>query len=150
MTEDAPAAAERIATALVAAWNAHDADAFAASFIEDAEFANFFGMRARGRAEVAALHRPIFATMFKESRLAATVDWVRQLRDDVAAADLRWEMTGARGADGSPWPRRRGLMSMVLTRAGGAWAIALFHNMDLPPEDRVAAQERLQRCAAAR
>lgn len=144
MSEQADRAAERIVNSLVAAWNAHDARAFAQSFAEDADFTNVFGMHAKGRGAIESFHAPIFATMFKDSRLAAADTRVRPLRADIAAVDLRWEMTGARGPDGTPWPRRRGLINMILTHEHGDWSIAVMHNMDLPPEDMAKAQEALQ------
>jgi uncharacterized protein (TIGR02246 family) len=144
------AAAARIVKALVEAWNAHDAAGFAASFAEDADFTNVFGMRAGGRAAIAAFHAPVFATMFKDSRLVATEIWVRELRHDIAAVDLHWDMTGARGPDGIPWPRRRGLINFVMCRDDDLWSIAVMHNMDMPPEEMAAAQAALQEREAAR
>lgn len=132
---------------LVAAWNVHDARAFAAAFAEDADFTNVFGMPANGRDAIERFHAPIFETMFKTSRLAATETRVRFLSEAIAAADMRWEMTGARDPSGKEWPLRRGLMNMVMTRDGRGWSIAVMHNMDLPSEDLAEAQAKLQRAA---
>jgi uncharacterized protein (TIGR02246 family) len=145
MTSDAAQAAEGLVNSLVAAWNAHDARAFARCFAEDANFTNVFGMHAKGRAAIETFHAPIFATMFKDSRLAATQTRSRALRADIVAFDVRWEMTGARGPDGASWPLRRGLMNMVAVREGSAWSIAVMHNMDLPSEEMAEAQAKLQR-----
>lgn len=136
--------AEHIVDALVVAWNRHDAEAFARCFAADADFTNVFGMHAQGRAAIAAFHAPIFATMFRDSRLAATETRVRVLRPDIAAVDMRWEMTGARGPDGAPWPLRRGIINMTLARDTEGWSIAVLHNMDLPPEAMAQAQATLQ------
>lgn len=144
MNEQAQSAAKRIVDALVAAWNAHDPHAFAQCFAGDADFTNVFGMHAKGRAAIEAFHAPIFATMFKDSRLATAETRVRALRADIAAVDVPWEMTGARGPDGTPWPRRRGLINMVVAREDGDWSIAVMHNMDLPPEEMAKAQAALQ------
>lgn len=143
MSEPVDRAAGRIVASLVEAWNIHDADAFAQVFAEDADFTNVFGMRARGRGEIAGFHAPIFRTIFKDSRLAATETRVRGLRDDIAAVDVRWTMTGARSPDGAAWPRRDGVMSMILARDGG-WQIVVLHNMDLPPAEMAEAQAALQ------
>lgn len=105
-------------------------------------------MHAKGRAAIAEFHTPIFATMFKDSELTAGEIRVRALRDDVVLVDLPWEMTGARGPDGSEWPRRRGLINLVLARDAGNWKIAAMHNMDLPPEELAQAQEALQQRAS--
>lgn len=134
-----------VVDSLVSAWNVHDARAFAAVFAADADFTNVFGMSASGRDAVEQFHAPIFATMFKESRLASTETRVRFLADAVAAVDMRWEMSGARDPENNEWPLRRGLMNMVMMRQGPAWEIAVMHNMDLPSEDLAEAQARLQR-----
>jgi ketosteroid isomerase-like protein len=56
----------------VEAWNWHDAKAFAAVFAEDADFTNWRGEGARGRAKIEAFHAPMFATIFKNSHLSYT------------------------------------------------------------------------------
>jgi len=137
-------AVARVVDALVAAWNDHDEQAFARPFAADADFTNVFGMRARGRASIAAFHAPIFRTIFKDSRLVATDTHIRFLRPDVAAVDIGWEMTGARDPQGNEWPRRRGLMNLVVANDNGAWSIAVMHNMDLDSEDMAEAQAALQ------
>jgi uncharacterized protein (TIGR02246 family) len=60
--EDAPKACET-------AWNAHDMDAFAALFHEDATFVNRFGHYVRGVRQIVALHSPIHATIYSDSTL---------------------------------------------------------------------------------
>jgi hypothetical protein len=82
--------------------------------------------------------------MFKESRLEATETHTRQIRPDVAAVDVHWEMSGARDPSGNRWPSRRGLMSLLVTREEGDWAIAVMHNMELPSDGMAAAQAQLQ------
>jgi uncharacterized protein (TIGR02246 family) len=61
-------AVQRLVDALVAAWNRHDAHAFAENFAADAEFTNVFGMLARGREEIERTHAKIFASFLKDSR----------------------------------------------------------------------------------
>ncbi len=51
------------------AWNRHDAKAFAAVFSEDADFTNWRGTGASGRAKIEAFHAPMFATIFSKSHL---------------------------------------------------------------------------------
>lgn len=143
-TREPEQATDAIVAAMVRAWNSHDAPAFAAVFTPDADFTNVFGMVARGREEIEGFHAPIFETMFRDSRLSATQTRVRPIRPDVAAVDIRWEMSGARGPSGDRWPVRRGLMNLVLTREGGTWSIDVMHNMELPMDGLADAQARLQ------
>jgi uncharacterized protein (TIGR02246 family) len=137
------AALKGVVNDLVAGWNRHDPVAFARPFALDADFTNVFGMCAKGRDTIVRFHAPIFETIFKDSLLAATETTIRMLRPDIAAVDLRWEMTGARDPLGNDWPMRRGLMNLVVTREGASWLIAIMHNMDLPDESLVNAQKKL-------
>jgi uncharacterized protein (TIGR02246 family) len=130
------AIAARVA-ALAAAWNRHDASAFAENFADDADFTNVFGSLAQGRAAITASHAAIFRTMFSDSIVTIKETRIRFIRGDVAAVDARWEMTGARDAQGKPWPLRRGLMNMIATRENGAWLFRVFHNQDLVLQDEV-------------
>lgn len=136
--------AKQIVEPLVSAWNIHDAHAFAAIFAQDSDFTNVFGMEARGREAIEQFHRPIFETIFNTSHLTAISTRVRFIRPDVAAIDVRWEMTGARDPLGHEWPRRRGLINMVATREQDSWSIQAMHNMDLAAEEMAEAQKKLQ------
>jgi uncharacterized protein (TIGR02246 family) len=139
----AGSAIQQIVTALVDAWNRHDAHAFAAAFAEDADFTNVFGMVQSGRAGIEAAHAPIFKTMFKDSHLSVTETRVRLIRPDVASVDVKWKMTGARDPLGNPWPEREGLLNWIVTRHGNAWLIDVSHNMDLPSPNLATAQAAL-------
>ena len=132
---------------LVAAWNVHDAHAFAACFATDADFTNVFGMAAKGRDAVEQFHGPIFETMFRNSQLVATDTRTRFLHDQIAAVDVRWEMTGARDPLGNEWPKRKGLMSLIAMQHDNRWSIAVMHNMDIA-DDMAAAQEKVQKAGA--
>jgi uncharacterized protein (TIGR02246 family) len=138
-SEAAKAAIDARLAALAAAWNRHDASAFVAGFAEDVDFTNVFGIRVHGRPAVEAAHATILAGMFSDSTLTLTETHIRLIRADVAAIDVRWEMTGARDPQGNPWPKRHGLMSIVATEADDVWWFSVFHNQDLLPPERVAA-----------
>jgi uncharacterized protein (TIGR02246 family) len=117
-------------------WNRHDAQAFAAPFAEDADFTNVFGIVAKGRKQVETAHAAIFRTIFKDSCWTKTDTAVRFLRPDVAVLDIRWELEGSSG----PWEgasgTRFGLMNLIVTREGANWAIAVFHNQDVPAPEQ--------------
>jgi uncharacterized protein (TIGR02246 family) len=116
---------------LMAAWNHHDAHAFAAVFAEDADFTNVIGEGASGRENIEKLHAPMFSTLFKNSHLEYTDIKVRFIRPDIATVDVRWRMTGAADPAGNPWPNRKGLINFVATRENGSWQILVLHNMEL-------------------
>lgn len=93
--------------AFTEAWNKHDAHSFSMVFAEDADFTNVSGMGAHGRTEIANVHAPVFATVFKESQQKIVDARIRFIKPDVAAVDARWEMTGARTRDGTSSPLRK-------------------------------------------
>jgi len=136
--EAARAAIEARLAAMAAAWDRHDAEAFVAGFADDVDFTNVFGLHVQGRAPVAAAHVAIFKGMFSDSALALTERRIRFIRDDVAAVDVRWEMTGARDPHGKPWPKRHGLISIIATEADGTWWFTVFHNQDLMSPEQAA------------
>jgi uncharacterized protein (TIGR02246 family) len=113
------------------AWNRHDAHAFAAVFAEDADFTNVRGVGATGRSKIEEFHAPVFATIFRSSRLAYTDVKIRFVSTNVAAVDVRWAMTGVLDAQGSPRPDREGLLNFVMTKHTGRWQILVMHNLDL-------------------
>jgi len=117
-------------------WNRHDAKAFAAVFSEDADFTNWRGEGASGRAKIEELHALVFATVFSKSHQEATTVKSRFIRPDVAAVDVRWKMTGVLDRQGNPRPDREGLLSFVMTKNAAGWEIVVMHNLDisaLPP-----------------
>ena len=120
-------------------WNRHDAKAFAGVFAEDADFSNIRGREgASGRSKIEEFHTPMFATIFKNSHQSYTATKTRFIRPDVAAVDVRWEMTGATDVQGNPRLDRRGLLNFVMAKNDGKWQILVMHNLDLtalPPSN---------------
>jgi uncharacterized protein (TIGR02246 family) len=64
---------------LGATWNAGDADAFAAVFAADADVITIVGKYAKGSAEIAAVHAPIFAGPYRGSVVTWDVQAARQV-----------------------------------------------------------------------
>jgi uncharacterized protein (TIGR02246 family) len=115
----------------IEAWNKHDAKAFSMVFAEDADFTNVGGKSAHGRLEVEKFHAPAFATKFKDTNQKITETKIRFIKSDVAAVDARWEMTGAKDAEGQDRPPRKGLLNFVMTKEDGTWLITVMHNTEL-------------------
>jgi uncharacterized protein (TIGR02246 family) len=113
------------------AWNRHDARAFAAVFAEDANFTDWRGVGATGRSKIEEVHAPAFGTVFKNSHQKYTEIKTHFVRDDVAAVDVRWEMTGVMGGQGNPRSDRQGLLNFVMAKDAGRWQIVVMHNLDL-------------------
>ncbi len=132
-------AVRHVLESLAESMNRCDAAAFASHFTEDGELTSVFGTYSRGRDAIRKLHEPLFAPAqtpglpsFRNALLTIRDVRVRPLRPDIAAVDVRWNQIGAVRPDGMPWPERRGLLNCIMVRDGGAWLIAVSHNMDLP------------------
>jgi uncharacterized protein (TIGR02246 family) len=119
------AALENIVRRLEAAWNAMDGPAFAAPFAAEADFVNIRGEHFRGRAAIAAGHAAIFRTIYAGSTNQLTMEGARLLRPEVALVRVRAILEVPQGPLAG---RLRARFTMVLTKEGGGWEIAAFHN----------------------
>lgn len=106
-------------------WNTHDGKAFAAPFAADADYVVVNGMYVRGREAIEKGHQGIFDTIFKDSTNKATVKGVRFLRPDVAIVHIEWNL--AVRSEGKE-DKVRALSTLIMTKEGGKWSIAAFHN----------------------
>jgi uncharacterized protein (TIGR02246 family) len=110
----------------VDAWNRGDGDAFASVFADNADFTSIRLDQISGRGRIAAAHNQIFATFYKDTRIAATLDDVRPLRDDLAVLDIDAHMTNAAG---EPFGPRHTHAMAVAERQAAGWRIVAFQNM---------------------
>lgn len=122
--------ADNLAAALTAAWNAGDAEAFAARFAADAEFINIFGMLFVGRESVAAQHARIFSTIYKGSIVDFQPVTARVLAPEVIHTVLSARLDVREGPMAGVVPT---LMNAVLGRDGEGWSVASFHNTRVAP-----------------
>jgi uncharacterized protein (TIGR02246 family) len=124
-------AAENIVAQLEAAWKAMDGAAFAQPFAEDADFVNIRAEHFQGRPAIGAGHAAIFASIYAGSTTQMTVEAARRLRPDVGLVHVRSVLNVPQGPLAG---RHAACFSMVLTKAGGDWEIAAFHNTLEPPQ----------------
>lgn len=89
------AAIRSIPLAMIEAWNAGDASAFAAPFADDATFIAFEGTVLTGRKAIVEFHQPLFDTALKGTRLEGGPSFVRFMRPDVAVMHARCGMMPA-------------------------------------------------------
>ena len=116
-----------------AAWNRHDAEAYADLFAVDGDVVNVLGWWWKGRSEIQLKLTAAFASAFKASTLTITDVQVRFLASDVAIAHVRWTMVGAKMPPTIPEPRQ-GIQTITLTKRSGTWLIAAFQNTIGVPE----------------
>ena len=127
------AAVRKIVQQVQDAWNAHDAKAFAAPFASNADYVVVNGMKIEGREAIEKGHVGIFATIYKDSRNVGTVRSVRFLRPDVAVVHVEWNLEFQAG--GQP-QKAQAMNTMVMTREGGQWSIAVFQNTPIQAQPR--------------
>lgn len=117
----------RIPIQMITAWNSGDADGFAAPFTDTADFVAFEGTHLRGRDEIAAFHRELFATEVKGSELEGGVRFVRLLAPDCAVAHAWARYTNLPGASAAT-PGRESMQLFVLVRRDGQWRVEAMQN----------------------
>jgi len=117
--------AEKIVAQLEAAWKAMDGQAFARPFAEDADFVNIRAEHFQGRPAIGAGHAAIFGSIYAGSTTQMRVETARLLQPGVGLVHVRSVLNVPQGPLAG---RHAACFSMVLTKAGGDWEIAAFHN----------------------
>ena len=123
----------QVETKQAAAWNAHDAKAYAGLFTEDGDCVNVLGWWWKGRAEIEQKLTDAYAFVFRESVLTIKDVTVKFMGPDTAVAHVRWTMTGARTPQGIS-PPQEGIQTQMLQKQAGQWLIAVFQNTNSIPE----------------
>ena len=116
-----------------AAWNQHDAKAYASLFSEDGDCVNVVGWWWKGRAEIEKKLTAAYAFVFRESVLTLGDVDVKFPASEMAIAHVRWTMTGARTPQGLPKPEQ-GIQTQLLQKQKGKWLIIAFQNTNAIPE----------------
>lgn len=126
-----------IVTGFQQAWNAHDADALAELFVEDADFVNVTGLWWTNRARIRKAHAFGFANIFGNSTMTVGRTEIRMLGHDHAVVHARVTITGQNAPDGSLAEDRRTVFSFVVTRLhdedGDYWRAVSAQNTDVIP-----------------
>lgn len=112
-------------------WNAHDGKAFASPFASDASYVVVNGMKIDGREAIEKGHTAIFSSIYKDSHNVATVKSIRLLRPDVAVVHVEWNLEVSKGGE-----KAQAMNTMVMTKEGGKWSIAAFHNTPVRAQGR--------------
>jgi len=84
-----------------AAWNAHDANAYAAAFAPDADVVTSLGWHWAGRDVVARNMGDGFRLIYARSVFRVTDIDVRTLSPDLTLVRITWSLSGARTPDGA-------------------------------------------------
>jgi uncharacterized protein (TIGR02246 family) len=131
------AGVEAVATAWDAAWNAGDASALAALFVDDAEFINGRGQLAIGAAAIRAQHAASLAGPFRGSHTAGHIRRITFLSGTTAVLDVDNELTGFAalppGTVATSPGLQRGRHKRVLVKRAGTWRIVLMQITTVAP-----------------
>jgi uncharacterized protein (TIGR02246 family) len=142
-TADADADIRSLIAEQAAAWNRHDATAWASRFVPEAEFINILGTPFSGKTAIEGITTRIFASIFKESHDSVTVQKILWVSPDLAIAHYEHAVSGYTalppgiqpseiGADGKGVLRTR--MVYVLKREkDGKWMIVNGQNTAILP-----------------
>jgi uncharacterized protein (TIGR02246 family) len=114
-----------------AAFNADDAERFAATFADDAWTVGVTGQLLEGRAAILEASRALFAGPLAGQHARYVVDDVRHLDDDLAVVRKLAYVTDEAGRDLEADPAMVALY--VLVRDDEGWRVAARQNTLIPP-----------------
>ena len=121
----------------MAAWNAKDAIAFAATYTEDAAFFDPIGNVAEGRDGIQALHALLFGDPFSTSTETQVIVGVRPLTGTIAVVHLRAALSGYAALPPGLNPTEPGVVrttkTWVVVKRGGSWLIHTQHMAPIAP-----------------
>lgn len=127
-------------------WNQRRPDAIADLFIEDGDAIGFDGTELKGQAEIAAIHRRIFAD-HRTGVFVGKVRSVRFLGPDVAVVSAVAGMVMPGQSDLEP--ERNSVQTLVAVKPNGHWHAAVFQNTPARfhgrPEEAEALTEELRK-----
>lgn len=107
-----------------AAWNAHDAVAYAAAFAPDADIITSAGWHWTGQTEAARNLGDGFKLIYAQARFRIVDFTVHAINPDLMSVSLRWSITGARTIEGRPQTgEQQGWQTQLLQRRAGRWSI---------------------------
>jgi uncharacterized protein (TIGR02246 family) len=125
-------AIQKVVADFETAFNQKDAKAAAQFWAEDGDFVTYQGKLLHGRQEVEAYFQNTFVQFYQTAKNKLFPPTVRFFKPDVAAVDVKWEVTGRIDADGKALPIMKGIMVWTMTKEKGQWLIKVMHNVSLP------------------
>ena len=127
------AAIKELITETTAAFNRHDAKAFARCYTPDAWLVTVRGESMAGTSEIERGLASIFESRAKSAKLETLDVSIRFIRPDVAVAHVLNELSGLTSPSGELLPSHRELSIRVLAKNDGVWRVSAFHNTIVRP-----------------
>ncbi len=125
-------AIKKVVTDFETVFNQKDPKATAMFWAADGDNINYLGTLLHGRQEIEKYFQTIFIQYYQTAQNKLFEPSIRFLNADIAAVDVKWEMTGATSPDGKPLPTFKGIMVWTMTKENGNWYIKIMHNVSLP------------------
>src|SRR6516225_6100284 len=119
--------------AFSAAWAEHNGHKLAGIMAENIDFVTVRGVWLQGRGNFEKYHSRILSGRFRDATNTPLEIRVRFLRPDEAVVHWSWVIEGEKAADGSPQPKRFGIMTMVARKADGDWRVIVAQNTNAGP-----------------
>jgi uncharacterized protein (TIGR02246 family) len=109
-------------------WKAGDAPGCASLYSDDADYIDFMGMSAKGKA---AIQENITQTLgnFPGSSIQIVRTGLHLVSADVVVSDGTWEIIGGKPLEGAP---THGFYTVVVAKQGDAWQV-VAHRAKVPP-----------------
>jgi len=123
---------QKVVTEFETAFNAKDAKATARFWADDGEFVTYQGKLLLGHQEVENYFQNTFVQFYQTAKNKLFAPTVKFIKPDVAAVDVKWEITGRTDTDGKALPTMKGIMVWTMTKESGHWLIKIMHNVSLP------------------
>jgi creatinine amidohydrolase len=114
-------------------WNNGDAASIAMLWALEGDMVHPDGLTERGRETIRSNRAALFMRQeYRGSKHPLTIGNIRCLTADVAVADGKWELRGVSDAAGKALPTFEGLLTLVMSRASGGWAIEAYRYTQKP------------------
>jgi uncharacterized protein (TIGR02246 family) len=115
------------------AWAKHDAHEMANMVAPDVDFVTVGATWLHGRADFEKYHTRLLSGRFKASSVTLIKTELKFLRPDIALVHWSWTVEGDKNSDGTPRPRRYGMMLMVAEKRHDNWLVVAAQNTNHMP-----------------
>jgi uncharacterized protein (TIGR02246 family) len=119
--------------AFSSAWAEHNGHKLAGIMADDVDFVTVRGVWLQGRANFEKYHTRILSGRFRDATNTPLKIRVRFLHPGEAVVHWSWVIEGEKGADGSPQPKRFGIMTMVARKTDKGWKVIVAQNTNGGP-----------------
>jgi creatinine amidohydrolase len=114
-------------------WNNGDAASLAMLWSPEGDMVHPDGLTERSRETIRSNRAALFMRQeYRGSKHPLTIGNIRCLTSDTAVADGKWELRGVTDTAGKPLPTFEGLLTLVMSRASGGWAIEAYRYTQKP------------------